>query len=133
MKSQTPGVGQAYLSCYTDRDGQWLDGGNDYVLRVPPNPPAKLFWSVTVYSAATRCLIDNPQQRGNRGSRNADLVYDDDGSVHVHFGPTQPADHQSNWIQTLPGQHWFTYFRLYGPLEPYFDRSWRLDDIIANG
>jgi hypothetical protein len=24
---------------------------------------------------------------------------------------------------------WFTYFRLYGPTEAYFDRSWFLPDI----
>ena len=84
-----------------------------------------------MYSADTRCLIDNPQQRGDRGSRNADLVYNDDGSVDLYFGPPNRPVGQSNWMQTLPDQHWFTYFRLYGPLEPYFDRSWRLDDITT--
>ena len=132
MKSQTPGVGQAYLSCYTDRDGQWLDGGEQYTLHVPPDPPAELFWSVTVYSSETRCLINNPQQRGDRGSRNADLVYEDDGSVNLFFGPREPSNGDTNWIQTIPGQHWFAYFRLYGPLTPYFDRSWRLDDVVAD-
>ncbi|MDO3635994.1 DUF1254 domain-containing protein [Mycolicibacterium arseniciresistens] len=133
MKSQTPGLGQAYLSCYTDSAGRWLDGGNDYTLHIPANPPAKLFWSATVYSADTRCLIDNPQQRGDRGSRNPDLAYNDDGSVTLYFGPEEPANHESNWIQTIPDQHWFAYFRLYGPLEAYFDRSWRLADITAAG
>jgi hypothetical protein len=131
MKSQTPGVGQAYLSCYTDSAGQWLDGGKAYSLHIPANPPARLFWSATVYSADTRCLIDNPQQRGDRGSRDPELVYNDDGSVDLYFGPDEPAHRESNWIQTIPDQHWFAYFRLYGPLEPYFDRSWRLDDITA--
>jgi hypothetical protein len=32
-------------------------------------------------------------------------------------------------VQTIPDGHWFSYFRLYGPLEPYFDRSWKLGDI----
>ena len=32
-------------------------------------------------------------------------------------------------MQTIPGQHWFSYFRFYGPLEAYFDRSWKLGDI----
>ncbi len=38
MKSQTPGVGQAYLGSYTDADGDWLDGGRDYTLHVPADP-----------------------------------------------------------------------------------------------
>jgi len=129
MKSQTPGAGQAYLGCYTDSDGAWLEGGRDYHLHVPANPPARLFWSATVYDVTTRCLIDNEQQRGDRGSRDPDLVTNDDGSVDLYFGPSAPEGKASNWVQTIPGRHWFSYFRLYGPLEPYFDRSWKLGDI----
>ncbi len=40
MKSQTPGPGQAYLGGYTDAAGEWLDGGRDYTLHVPADPPA---------------------------------------------------------------------------------------------
>jgi hypothetical protein len=131
MNSQTPGVGQAYLGAYTDADGAWLDGARNYRLTVPSPVPAKLFWSVTVYDIATRCLIDNEQQRGDRGSRSSDLVTNDDGSVDLYFGPDAPDGHETNWVQTIAGQHWFAYFRLYGPLEPYFDRSWKLDDITV--
>src|SRR4051812_10751666 len=129
MKSRTPGEGHAYLGAYVDAADAWLDGGRDYTVHVPADPPAKLFWSLTVYDIHTRCLIDNEQQRGDRGSRDADLRRNQDGSVDLWFGPAPPADGDSNWIQTIPGRHWFSYFRLYGPLEPYFDRSWKLGDI----
>ena len=129
MKSQTPGVGQAYLGSYTDATGAWLDGARDYALHVPAAPPAKLFWSATVYDVETRCLIDNDQQRGDRGSRDAELQHNDDGSVDLYFGPTAPDGRESNWVQTIPGKHWFSYFRFYGPLEGYFDRTWKLGDI----
>lgn len=131
MKSTTPGAGQAYLATYTDARGEWLDGGRDYTLHVPPDVPATLFWSATVYDVTTRCLIDNEQQRGDRGSRDADLVTNADGSVDLFFGPRPPAGRETNWVQTLPGKHWFCYFRLYGPLGSYFDRSWKLGDIRA--
>jgi len=131
MRSQTPGKGQAYLSAYTDANGAWLDGANTYTLHVPADPPAKLFWSVTVYDIGTRCLIDNAQQRGDRGSRDPDLVRNDDGSVDLQFGPTPPAGGDSNWVQTVPGQHWFSYMRFYGPVAAYFDRSWKLGDITV--
>jgi hypothetical protein len=36
-------------AAYKDKAGRWLDGGTSYRLRVPPDPPARLFWSVTVY------------------------------------------------------------------------------------
>jgi len=64
-------AGQAYLAAYTDKRGAWLDGGRNYRLRVPANLPAKNFWSATVYDIGTRCLIDNKQGRGDRGSRDA--------------------------------------------------------------
>ena len=97
---------------------------------MPADPPAKLFWSATVYDVDTRCLIDNDQQRGDRGSRDADLVANDDGSVDLYFGPdAHRRAARSNWVQTIPGRHWFSYFRFYGPLEPYFDRTWKLGDI----
>jgi hypothetical protein len=133
MKSQTPGEGQAYLGCYADSNGEWLDGAREYTLHVPADPPAKLFWSVTAYDAWTRCLVDNEQQRGDRGSRDPELTHNDDGSVDIRFGPTAPTSGESNWIPTIPGRHWFSYFRLYGPLEPYFDRSWKLGDIAPVG
>ncbi|MET7772153.1 DUF1254 domain-containing protein [Nocardia sp. NPDC005366] len=133
MKSVTPGKGQAYLGVYADAAGDWLDGGGFYTLRVPADPPAKLFWSVTVYDVATRCLINNQQQRGDRGSLDTDMVVNADGSVELFFGPAPPPSGTTNWVQTVPGRHWFSYFRCYGPLEAYFDRSWKLEDVIRRG
>ena len=102
----------------------------DYTLHIPADPPAKLFWSVTVYDIDTRCLIDNEQQRGDRGSRDAELVVQP-GWLGGRATLARPlrTGREANWIQTIPGQHWFSYFRFYGPLESYFDRSWKLGDI----
>jgi hypothetical protein len=59
MAPKRPGPSSAYPSAYKDRAGQWLDGGRSYRLRVPPNPPIKLFLSVTLYDVDTRALILN--------------------------------------------------------------------------
>ena len=128
MITKTPGAGQAYLGAYTDKDGWWLDGDQTYTLHVPANPPAKLFWSITVYDSQTRALIDNPQQRGDRSSRDR-LKVNADGSVDLYFGPNPRAGFEDNWVQTIPGRSWFCYLRLYGPLEAYFDKSRKLNDI----
>jgi hypothetical protein len=57
-------------------------------------------------------------------------VKNSDGSVDLYFGPTAPSGKpESNWIKTLPGKGWFAYFRMYGPTQAYFDRSWVLPDI----
>jgi hypothetical protein len=128
MRSQTPGLGQAYLGSFRDKDGYAFDGAKRYHLRVPPNPPAKQFWSVTLYDVDTRSLVDNKEQRSDRSSRQ-DLIKNTDGSVDLYFAPSAPKDFEKNWIPTVPGRAWFAGFRFYGPLEPYFDKSWPLPDI----
>jgi len=128
MATQIPGVGQAYLGAYKDSDGDWLDGSKNYKLHIPPNPPAKQFWSITLYDVDTRCLINNEQQIADKSSR-MDLLINEDGSVDLYFGPKAPEGKEQNWIPTIPNQGFFSYLRLYAPLEPYFERTWALPDI----
>jgi hypothetical protein len=110
------------------QDGEALDGGKAHRLRIPANPPAKLFWSVTLYEAATRTPLRNEQRIADRSSRQ-DLVANADGSVDSYTGPKPPTGSENNWIPTEPGRAWFSYIRLYGPLEAYFDQSWPLPDF----
>jgi len=129
MAHPTPGFGQVYLGAYTDSDGQWLDGGRDYRLVVPPDPPAQQFWSVCAYDSLTRTIPHNTTKIAEISSRISPVV-EPDGSVELRFGPQPPAGAiRSNWIQTVPGRAWFAYLRLYAPTERYFDRSWPLEDI----
>jgi len=57
------------------------------------------------------------------------LVTNEDGTIDIFFGPDAPKGFEANWIKTQAGDTWFTYFRLYGPTETYFDRSWKMNDI----
>jgi len=129
MMSKTPGFGQAYLGGYLDKDGRPFDGGQNYRLHVPPNPPARQFWSVTLYDIDTRGLVQNKEQIADRNPRQPGLVTNADGSVDLYFAPTVPKGFEHNWIPTTPGRSWFAWFRLYAPLEPYFERTWSLPDI----
>ena len=52
-----------------------------------------------------------------------------DGSVDVFFVPKAPAGMENNWVQTIPGKGWFMILRLYGPLEPWFNKTWRPGEI----
>jgi hypothetical protein len=128
MAPKRPGPSSAYLSTYKDKVGRWLDGGTSYRLRVPPDPPIKLFWSVTVYDVDTRALILNEQKIADRSSR-MDLRKNEDDSVDIYCGPKAPAGFERNWIPTVAGKNWFAYFRFYQPTEAYFDRSWPLTDF----
>lgn len=109
--------------------GQWLQGGNNYTLRVPANAPAKQFWAMTLYDTETRSFIDTKHDIAGLDSKK-DLVKNEDGSVDLYFGPEAPQGKEKNWIPTAPGRGWFAYFRLYAPTEAYFDRSWKLPDLV---
>jgi hypothetical protein len=128
MHGQKTGKGQVYLGTYKDKDGDWLDGGVNYVLHVPPNAPAKTFWSITLYDVDTRCLIKNKQEIADRSSR-MDLIKNKDGSVDIYIGPDAPKGKERNWIPTVKGKAWFPYFRLYSPKKAFMDRTWVLPDI----
>ena len=89
-----------------------LVGDVTYRLRVPPNVPAKQYWSVTVYDLTTGCFI-RESPRVSLDSFDTKAQKNADGSVDVYFGPKPPAGKESNWLYTAPGQPWFTYFRFY--------------------
>ena len=128
MMGRTVGAGQVYLEASKDNKDQWLDGGKSYHLRVPPNAPVAQFWSFTVYDNESRCFVDTGVQP-DRSSRD-NIEKNADGAVDLYFGPKAPEGKPAtNWIKTIPGKGWFTYFRLYGPTQPFFDRTWVLPDI----
>jgi len=130
MHGQESGWGQVYMAAYKDADGDWLDGGTNYSLHLPANPPAKTFWSVTVYDISTRTIINNKIQRGDVTSlQKPALQKNKDGSFDLYFGPDAPKGKESNWVQTVEGKAWFPYFRLYSPTEPFLNQTWVLPDF----
>jgi hypothetical protein len=129
MHGQKTGKGQVYMATYKDGDGDWLDGGTNYVLNVGADAPAEAFWSLTVYEVSTRTLVQNEYEIADRSSR-MDLAYNDDGSVNIYIGPDKPeGDAEKNWIPTEAGRAWFPYFRLYSPKQAFLDQTWVLNDI----
>jgi hypothetical protein len=57
------------------------------------------------------------------------LVQNADGSVDLYFSPKAPKGKESNWVQTVPGKGWYPILRLYGPLQAWFDKTWRPGEI----
>jgi hypothetical protein len=88
----------------------------------------KDFWSVILYSDQTRSMIQTDQRFPSVSSQTRGLLVNSDGSVDVYFGPKSPAGKEKNWVQTVPGRGWNTILRLYGPLEPWFNKTWRPGD-----
>lgn len=129
MTRRVEGQGSAYLGSYYDTDGNALMGESNYKLRIAPEPPAANFWSITVYDIKNRLIIRNDIRRSDLSSRTQGLLNNGDGSVDLYFGPKAPDGKESNWVQTNPGESFFLYFRLYGPLKPFIEQTWPMNKV----
>src|SRR5580704_16367801 len=125
MAMKMVGIGSQYAAATTDSEGKPLDGSKTYKIHLPPNIPAKDFWSFVVYENQTRSMLQTDEQFPSIGSEDGTVKANPDTSVDVWFGPTAPAGHETNWVQTVPGRGWNVLLRLYGPLQPWFDKTWK--------
>jgi hypothetical protein len=122
------GESQYYLMTARDKDGNQLEGNSNYRLNVPANVPVTQYWSMAVYNRDTHAFIRNSQWVG-RSSQTPGLQKNVDGSVDIYFGPTYPANGESNWIPTDPNGRFEVLARFYGPQKPLFEKTWKLMDI----
>ncbi len=129
MALKMVGIGSQYGAATTDSEGKPLDGNKTYKIHLPPNIPAKNFWSFVVYDNQTRSMLQTDQQFPSISSLKKSIVINDDSSVDVWFGPTAPEGHESNWVQTVPGKSWNVLLRLYGPEQSWFDKTWKPGDF----
>jgi hypothetical protein len=127
MTAHTENLGAKYPTAYMDANGNFLRGGKNYVLHLPPNIPAVKFWSVTVYDPIIGTGLDNGQPFPSLNTMDKPFK-NSDGSIDIYFGPKSPGSDR-NWIATVRGKGWFTILRLYGPTKAFFDQTWKPDDI----
>lgn len=128
MMTSVVGAGAKYGNAYLDHDGDPLMGQHTYRIDLPSGPPAKLFWSVTLYDATTASQIDADAQTYASLNSLGDLKPNSDGTFTIHTGPHRPAD-AVNWIKTVPGRGWFSLIRWYGPEQAFFARQYKPGDF----
>ena len=129
MALKMVGKGSQYALIDKASGGGFLSGSRAYRLNLPAPVPVVDFWSVVVYDPQTRSELQTGQPFPSKNGAKDDLDVNEDGSVDLYFAPESPPGQQNNWIETVPGKGWFAILRLYGPLEPWFDHSWRPGDI----
>ncbi|UXP31017.1 DUF1254 domain-containing protein [Reichenbachiella agarivorans] len=125
------GLGSQYALGVLDSKGNYLDGSKKYTLNIPANVPAKNFWSIVMYDPQTRSMLQTSQALPSVSSQRTPLVENEDGSVTLYFGSKNhaPEGKEANWLQSVDGKGFFVLFRLYGPLQPWFDKTWQPGDF----
>ncbi len=123
------GTGSVYEISTRDSEGNFLDGGNNYQVTLPGPIPINNFWSFIVNDAQTRGILETDQKSGGIDGTAKELVKNDDGGATIYFGPTAPEGREGNWVQTMPNKGYSVLLRLYGPLQPWFDKTWMPGDL----
>jgi len=129
MATPQVGTGSAYAVTAVDTHGEYLNGSKTYKVTLPPSVPVNNFWSFMVYSGQHRSMLETDQKFAGLDSNSPSIKANDDGSYTIWFGPKAPQGHEDNWVQTLPNKSFFVLLRLYGPLEPWFDKTWKPGDF----
>ncbi len=129
MAVSKAGAGSDYGIAYVDSKKQPLDGSKTYKLHIPANPPAKDFWAATIYDNQTRSQLQTSHPYPTVGSQTDGIKKNKDGSYDLYFAPNSPKGYENNWLETIPGKGWFVGFRMYGPLEPWLEKTWRPGEI----
>lgn len=117
-----------YLDCAETADGEWLDGGKNYKLTMPPNVPVRDFWAITTYDLQTASYLRDIEP-SSIDSNMKSIQKNADGSVDIYFGPKAPKGKERNWLPTDPKRRFFLLARFYGPEPALFDGGFELNDI----
>ena len=127
------GIGSQYLAAFMDPTNLPGRSAGRTQVTLPPDVPPARFWSLTLYDNQTRSMLSTPQRYPRAGSQaypTPAAVANADGSTTIHVGPEQPAD-----VPTATGSRrradkgFFAILRLYSPLQPFFDKTWRVGEI----
>lgn len=92
-------------------------------------PPAKFFWSVTLYALPDRFLYANDLKRYSIGDRTPGLKYDADGGLTLYIGHASPGkEKESNWLPAPAGPY-SAVGRVYGPSRTAIEGKWNLPPL----
>lgn len=113
-----------------DDNGNVLDASqHNYVIHFDSPPPAKAFWSVTMYNLPIPLFIDNPIKRYSIGDRTPGFSPNEDGSVTICLQHESPgADKESNWLPAPDGPFGLA-LRIYWPDQDVLDGKWEPSSI----
>jgi len=122
-----------YLRSLRDADGARYTGRHAYVLHFAAGglPPAKAFWSLTVYDA-DGFLVENPIHRYAIGDRTPGLEVNRNGSLDLYLSHDSPKGHGANWLP-VPAGSFTLILRIYLPARAVIDGTYRAPAVDELG
>ncbi|AOX99334.1 DUF1254 domain-containing protein [Jeongeupia sp. USM3] len=114
---------------YTDSTGQTLNGANRYAVKLDSAPPVGAFWSLTMYNADDKMLVNNEIGRYKVGTDTPGLKAAPDGSITIPISHSKPAgENAANWLPA-PSGNFYVILRLYQPSDDILSGKWALPQL----
>ena len=113
-----------------------LYGDRTYRLRFDTPPPAKAFWSVTMYDTSydgiAGYLVENPIGRYLINSTTTGLGRGDDGSLTIHIQHDEPDtdEGQSELAAVARRVRFYLTMRIYWPEPAALDGTWEPPPVV---
>jgi hypothetical protein len=121
-----------YPGAFKDAAGKVLDGSTGkYTITFPKGktPPVGAFWSVTMYDAKKRLMVENPINRYKIGSADK-LKVDADGSTTLYIQAESPGkDKESNWLPA-PKEPFYMLMRMYLPKIEVLNGQYEIPGVL---
>ena len=121
-----------YPGVFKDTDGKVLDGSSGkYTIKFPKGktPPTGAFWSVTLYDAKKRLMVENSLNRYKIGSADK-LKADADGSTTLYIQADSPGkDKESNWLPA-PKEPFYMLMRMYLPKIEVLNGQYEIPGVV---
>ena len=109
---------QAVYPPVTTSDGMPMNAINDYVIRMSQDelPPARAFWSVTLYDSENGFFIPNERKKYSVGE-NAGMKLNRNGGIEIYIAAEKPKGvPEENWLPINRGDEALdVIMRIYGP------------------
>ena len=134
MVMRIPEVGSQYLMGFLDTRATSFDGAKTYKVTLPKDIPAAnsgRLRSMTIRPGLCFRRRRNTCALAARPTRcwpRRPLLM---GVSHCGSGLSSRmvSAAATLWVQTVPGKGWFTIFRFYSPLQPFFTKEWKPGEI----
>ena len=123
-----------YPKRYVDSKGQLLNGKHAYTLTMPAKVPVRTnnggFWSITMYDAQDRFMVENEIKRYKIGSVTEGLIRNDDGTLTIYISHKKPTDptQLANWLPA-PDGYFMLQARLYEPEDSIVKGEFKLPEM----